>query len=130
VPLLEVPIADDTARLRAQAELTAVREQLIDIVARRAILMARVRARMEEGQLDEARQLLEELDDLPGRAQFDQMITAAERNRQNSSQDPVIQKRIDKLFADTRVLLGRVLDVRQISDLRNEVNAAARGKEN
>jgi hypothetical protein len=129
-PLLEVPIADDTARLRAQSELTALREQLIDVVARRSILMARVRARMEEGKIDEARELLAELDDLPGRAQFDQMITAAERSPQNASKDPRIEQRIDKLFADTRVLLGRFLDVRQISELRSEVNAAARGPEN
>jgi hypothetical protein len=127
-PLLEVPIADDTARLRAQAELTALREQLIDIVARRSILTARVRVRMEEGQFDEARELLAELDDLPGRAQFDQMITAAERNPRNTSTDPRVEQRIDKLFADTRMLLGRFLDVRQISELRNEVNAAARGQ--
>ena len=126
--LVEVPIADDTARLRAQAELTALREQLIDIVARRSILMARVRARMEEDQFDEARELLAELDDLPGRAQFDQMITAAERSPRNTSTDPRVEQRIDKLFADTRMLLGRFLDVRQISELRNEVNAAARGQ--
>jgi hypothetical protein len=103
---------------------------LIDIVARRSILMARVRARMEEGQLDEAKQLLAELDDLPGRAQFDQLITTAERSPKNASRDAKIQARIDKLFADTRVLLGRFLDIRQISDLRNEVNAASRGGEN
>lgn len=127
-PLLEVPIADDTARLRAQAELRALREQLIDIVARRSILTARVRARMEEGKLDEARDLLAELDDLPGRAQFDQMITAAERNPRNVSSDPRVQQKINKLYTDTRVLLGRFLDIRQISELRNEVNAAARGQ--
>jgi hypothetical protein len=83
---------------------------------------------MEEDQFDEARELLAELDDLPGRAQFDQQITAAERSPRNTSTDPRVEQRIDKLFADTRVLLGRFLDVRQISELRNEVNAAARGQ--
>jgi len=126
-PLIEVPIADDTARLRAQADLTALREQLIDIVARRTILMARIRNRLGEGQFNEAGNLLAELDDLPGRAQFDQLISSAEQNPTNISQDPRVQQRIKKLFAETRQLLGRFLNVRQISDLRNELNAAARG---
>ncbi len=125
--LVEVPIADDTARLRAQAELTALSEQLIDIVARRNILMARVRHRLKEGQFDEAREMLDELDDLPGRSQFNQMISSAERAPNNVSPDPRVQQKIEKLFAQTRKLLGRFLAVRQISELRNEVNAAARG---
>lgn len=126
-PLIEVPIADDTARLRAQAELTALREQLIDIVARRNILMARARNRLEEGEFGEAREMLDELDDLPGRAQFNRMISSAERAPTNISEDPRVQQKIEKLFAQTRKLLGRFLAVRQISELRNEVNAAARG---
>ncbi|MFV1969285.1 MAG: hypothetical protein ACC628_28015 [Pirellulaceae bacterium] len=126
-PFIEVPIADDTARLLAQAKLTALREQLIDVVARRNILMARVRNRLEESQIDEARNLLGELDDLPGRAQFDQRISSAERDPDNVSQDPRVQQRIEKLFAETRKLLGRFLGIRQISELRSEVNAAARG---
>lgn len=126
-PLVEVPIADDAARLRAQAELMAAREQLIDVVARRNILMARIRARAAEGKFDEARELLQELEDLPGRAQFDQIITAAERNPHNRSSDARIQQRIEKLFSDTRLLLGRFLDLRPITELRNEVSKAARG---
>lgn len=126
--LVEIPIADDTARLRAQAELTAFREQLIDVVARRNILMTRARDRLKAGSLDEARELLAELDDLPGRAKFDQKLVSAERKRSNISSDERVQKRIDKMFSETRKLLGRFLDVRQISDLRNEVTAAARGE--
>ena len=129
-PLVEVPIADDTARLRAQAKLTALREQLIDIVARRNILMARVRHRVKEGQLNSARELLAELDDLPGRGQFNQMIESAERAPNNISPDPRVQQKIEQLFAETRKLLGRFLAVRQISELRGEVNAAAQAAPN
>lgn len=127
-PLIEVPIADDAARLRAQAELTALREQLIDIVARRNILMARARNRLEKGQFKEAREMLDQLDDLPGRSQFNQMISRAERSPHNISDDPRVKQKIENLFAQTRKLLGRFLAVRQISELRSEVNAAARSK--
>ena len=49
-PFVEVPIADDTARLRAQAALTSLSEQLVDTVAMRNILIARVRDRLPERQ--------------------------------------------------------------------------------
>ena len=42
--MVEIPIADDTARLQAQARLVEIREQLVDLVARRNILLARARA--------------------------------------------------------------------------------------
>jgi len=129
-PYIEVPIADDTARLRAQAELTALREQLIDIVARRNILIARARNRLLDNQLDEAKDLLANLDDLPGRGQFNQMISSAERAPDNISSDPRVQQKIEQLFAQTRKLLGRFLAVRQISELRNEVNSAAQSNPN
>ena len=125
-PLIEVPIADDTARLRAQASLTSLTEQLIDTVAQRNILIARVRDRIQNGKLDEAQELFTILDNLPGRAKFNQGIKSAENRKLNHSTDPKVQARIDKLFADTRKLLGRFLNTRQISELQGELTAARR----
>ena len=127
-PRLEVPVADDPARLRAQAELTSLREKLIDLVARRTLLMARVRDRLEKGNIEEAGELYSQLDALPGLASFDQKMSSAENNKLNRSTDARIQGRIDKLFADTRKLLGRFLSAREVSNLQNELNAARRGK--
>jgi len=126
--LLEVPIADGTARLQAQARLVEVREQLVDLVARRNILLARARNDLRKGQLDQAQRLLQELDALPGRAQFAKILSAAENQPGNRSNDPRIQARIEKLFASTRSLLGRSLDTRPVRDLQNEV-AAVRQKQ-
>lgn len=125
ISLVEVPIADDTARLKAQATITSLREQLIDLVARRNILIARVRDQAANNRLAEARELLSQLDALPGRAYFAQLLSAAERNERNRSTEPKVQARIEKMFADTRKLLGRFLSTRQISDLQAELNAAS-----
>jgi len=124
---IEVPIADDTARLKAQATLTSLREQLIDLVARRNILVARVRDRLESGDFDEARKFLGELDALPGRAHFAQLLSTAERSGRNRSTEPRVQANIEKMFADTRKLLGRFLSTRQISDLQSELTTAQSG---
>ena len=127
-PIFEIPVPDDTARLRAQAALTAFREQLIDVVARRSILTTRIRSYTEEGDFKEARKLLAELEDLPGRARFDQDLVSAQRKKAHKSKDPRIQGRIDRLFSETRQLLGRFLDVRAITELRSELNAAEKGR--
>ncbi|MCA9238271.1 MAG: hypothetical protein KDA44_22515 [Planctomycetales bacterium] len=119
---LEAPIADDAARLRAQAELRTVREELIDLVARRAILMGRARSYLQAGRLDDAQKLMAELSELPGVAQFSREITMSERASESS--DPGVQKRIETMFADTRSLLSKFLNPKPISDLQAEVSQA------
>lgn len=121
---VEVPIADDNARLKAQATLTSLREKLIDLVARRNILIARIRDQAANNHFDEAHKLLGKLDALPGRAYFAQLLSTAERNQRNRSTEPRVQVRIEKMFANTRKLLGSFLSAKQISDLRRELNAA------
>jgi hypothetical protein len=119
---VEVPIADDASRLRAQAELRTIREELIDLVAQRAILTARIRGKLKDGQIDDATTLMNQLNELPLQSTFDRRIDAAARAYQSA--DPAVQTRIDKLFSDTRSLLSRFLNVRQITELQAEVNAA------
>jgi hypothetical protein len=124
--LLDTPIADDNARLAAQAEARVVREELIDVVARRTIMMARVRAMLKAGRVDDAERLMSELDELPTASVFAGAIDAAAR-RLPKSDDPQVQRAIDRLFASTRQLLSRYLDPRAVTTLENEVNAAQRG---
>jgi hypothetical protein len=129
--VIEIPIADNTARLRAQAEAQAIREQLIDIVARRQIMMARVKALLKKNRVEDARKLMAELDALPGSSDFARSLDALER-RIPQTDDPTVKRTIDKLFASTRELLGKFLDRRPIIDLQTQVNnaqAAARDQD-
>jgi len=121
-PLLEIPLPDDDLRLQAESRLLAMREELIDLVARRNILMARVRQKIKKGEFPQAQQLLGQLDELPGRAQFNQALSKQER--MHHAEDPQVQKKIDRLFAQTRALLGRFLDSRPISELHTELREA------
>ncbi|MEX2169308.1 MAG: hypothetical protein WD851_08355 [Pirellulales bacterium] len=120
--LVKVPLVDDPVRLQAEAKINLVREQLIDLVARRTILAARVRQQIKDGKLDVASSLVGQLEEMPGRAQFDQML--AKQEQLSRSSHPIVQKRIDKLFADTRVVLGHFLDARLATDLRTELSQA------
>jgi hypothetical protein len=124
-PVLEAPIADDLVRLAAQGEVQAVREELIDVVARRAILMARIRALLKKGELAEARKLMDELNDLPTSSLFGGRINDV-ANRLPKSQDPRVRQTVEGLFTATRELLNRFLDARAITDLQAQVNEAGR----
>jgi hypothetical protein len=123
---LETPIADDALRLRAQAEARVVREELIDVVARRAILMARVRAMLKGDRQEEAAKLMAELDALPTSAAFGRTIDNAAQ-RIPTSRDARVQDAIEKLFTTTREMLAQFLSPSAITELQSEVNAAARG---
>ncbi|HYO26547.1 MAG TPA: hypothetical protein VEQ85_16520 [Lacipirellulaceae bacterium] len=124
--VVEAPIADDAVRLAAEGEVQAVREELIDVVARRAILVARIQALLKKGAAAEARALMDALNELPTPGVFSKRIDEV-RDRLPESGDPRVQKRVDELFAATREMLGRFLDARVITNLQAEVNAAARG---
>lgn len=122
--VMEAPIADNLSRLRAQAESQVVREELIDVVARRAIMIARTRSLLKQGRVDDARQLMMKLDELPTSATFGRTIDQAS-NRIPPSKDAAVQQKIERLFSSTRELLSKFLNSRPISELQAEVNAAA-----
>jgi hypothetical protein len=119
---IDVPLPDDDARLAAEARLAAMREDLVDIVARRNILMARARQKIEKKDFAAAQQFLSQINELPGRAQMNlELQSAAQRLR---SDDPQIQRRIDRLFEGTRTVLTQYLDGRPIDELTNELRTA------
>ena len=124
-PQVDVPLPDDDIRLQAEARLAALREELVDVVARRNILMSRVKQDIEDRDFDDAQTLLVALDQLPGRSQFNQQLSR--EARLHRSDDPQIQQRIDRLIATTQVVLSQYLDTRQVSDLHDELRAAKSG---
>ena len=120
--LLEVPLVDDELRLRAAARMAAMREDLVDLVARRNIYMARVRQQIVDKDFSRAGELLESLDELPGRAQFNQLLQREARLYR--AKDQQVQRKIEQLFAATQTVLSQFLDPRQISELHDQLRAA------
>jgi hypothetical protein len=117
-------LPDDEARLEAEARLSALREELVDVVVRRNILMARAKQRIEAKDWGAATELLRALDELPGRPQFS--LTLSREARMLRSDDPQIQRRIDRLIEATQAVLAQYLDTRAINDLQNQLRAAQR----
>jgi hypothetical protein len=120
--LIKVPLPDDDARLAAEERLGAVRENLIDIVARRNILTARVRQKIEKKDFKAAEDLLRSLDELPNKSQFNLSLTTSARLIR--SDDPRIQRRIDQMFEAAQNLSTQFLDLKPISQLHDELREA------
>lgn len=121
---VDAPLPDDDARLVAEARLSAVREDLVDIVARRNILISRARQKIEKKDLAGAEELIRALDELPGRQQFDLTLRTAEQTLR--SDDPQMQRRIKQLFDATRSLVAQFLDLRPINQVRDDLREAER----
>jgi hypothetical protein len=125
-PQIVVPLPDDDARLAAETRLAALREDLVDVVARRNILMARVRQKIAGGEFQAARPLMNALDQLPGRPQFAQRVDRVAL--QNRAGDPQVQRKIDQLVAGTQAAIGQYLDMRPIRELQEEFRQAERAQ--
>jgi hypothetical protein len=121
-PQVVIPLPDDDARLDAQNRLAALREELIDVVARRNILMARARQKIDAGEFKQAQELLTALDQLPGRSQFSQDL--ARERRLLRVNDPRVQGRIDQLIKGTEAVVGQFLDAQPIRQLQEDLRAA------
>src|SRR5262249_44850073 len=90
-------VVDDDGRV------AALYSRALDVVARREILAARIRARLKEGKSDEAQKLLDEFRRLDSRADLNRDL---DRYRQQvSSTDRVTEQRIERIFSDAQRLL-------------------------
>lgn len=123
-PTLTVRVADDGPRLAAEGFVVGLQERLIDVVVRREVLLARLRLRIEEQKYDQAAKLMDELRRLDGQQQF---LLALEQQEQKSvADDERVQRKIKKLFADTRKLVGEYLDPKEINRAEIELDRARR----
>lgn len=125
---VSAPLADDRNRLEAEAKLVGIREELIDMVARRNILAARTRAKIKAKDLKGARALVRELESMPSATEFEQQ-RIRQQERLIESDNPQIQQRIEKMFNDTRDVLGEFLAPGLVQELKAEVTSGSAAPE-
>jgi hypothetical protein len=116
-------IVDDDGRLAAEGLIATLSSRALDLVARREILAARIRARVKEGKIDEAQRLLDDFRRLETRNELSRDL---DRYRQQViSSDKVTQGRIDKLFTEAqKLLLLKPLSDELLAQLTRELSAA------
>ena len=121
-PALSAVLPDDTERLAAEGFITGLQESLVDLVVRREVLLALMRHYLSENRLEEASRLNDELNGLRTRQQF--AIDLDREQQRTVSSDPSTQRKIDKLFADTKQLLNTFMRAGPVEEVQAELRAA------
>lgn len=124
----EAVVLDDDQRLAAESAVMAAQEELVDLVTRRAVLAAQIRGAVKAGDLKSADRMLIDLFALRTRDQFTTQL-AAQRQRLYS-EDPIVQKHVDKMFEETRKLVVQYLDPNEIDKVSAEVREAKAAESN
>lgn len=130
------PLTNDDKRLEAEAFVKGIESTVMDLVARRAIIAARFRRRVQEfakaknkeeedKKLADAKELLDQFTAMTTRSQLDELITS--RQGSLASRNPQEKKRIDNMLGGARSLLSTFLDDELGSALAREYRAAVEG---
>lgn len=116
-------LVDDDGRLAAEGFVAALTSRVIDLVARREILAAQIRARVKDGKLDDAQKLLDDFRRLNTRADLTRDLD--QFRQQVATNDKTTQARIDRVFTDAqKLLLLKPLSDELLATLTREVTTA------
>ena len=121
-PQVVAPLADDDQRLAAEAFITGMQEDLVDTIARREILLTRFRTSIVARQIDKAATLLDDVRKLPGSSRFARLMEDAKKKL--ASDDPIVQRKIDAMLADTQKLIQEHLSDAAIEAAAEEFRKA------
>lgn len=125
LPRVTAEIPSDDKRLEVEAFVKGMENTVMDLVAQREILAARIERRIDQGKLESARKLLDEMKSLLTRNQLEKMLV----NRQQTildSADQRQQQRIDRLLSGTRILLNKYLSPDRLVALERRMQQAER----
>lgn len=116
---IEFSLSSDQDRLRAEGWITSFHEQLVDVVARREVLIAGIEASVENSDKDQARKLLDRLKQLPGRYELMQEMRSQRQIFSGTSErsDPYI----DRMLAETETLITTQFDPERIGRVETDV---------
>ena len=124
VPEVEIEVPDDTARLNVEGEVALLQGKLIDIVATREVIMARIRAAASKNSWENVDSFLKELDELMTRDQFvaeiDTLQVQAVYHAQQA-RDRVAESRIKKLCTGIKESAQKYLDPFRVTDFKREI---------
>ncbi len=119
--LEKAELPDDRRRLEAEAFVKGVQGEILDVVARRQILAARIKQYAAENKIDQAKQTLEELRNEKGFDQMVESLNAIQRRILSTDRGPIpsiAQKRIDQMFDLTRQMMQRYLQDSLLRDMQ------------
>jgi hypothetical protein len=121
--VLELP--DDTLRLEIEGSIATLQAELVDTVARRAVLMALAKARAKSDQWEAVAATIRQLDEMPTTAAFAVNINAIRQpalKAARARRDRTTEERVKKLCDEATELVNNYLDAEKLKELKEELN--------
>lgn len=118
-PQLVAQVPDDRIRFQVEAAMAGIQEQVIDVYARRTVLLSQCEAQLEANNLELAQRFLDELRKLKTAEAFQAELNQLERR--TFVNDPRMKRRIDKLIGDTRQVVQNQLGDGEIDRVAAEI---------
>lgn len=130
---MTINVIDDTPRLAVEGELALLEADLIELVARRQILLVRANSLAKQGKADETKEIIAELKGLPGTDSIQQriaLVRTAGVESAKARKDTVAESRIVKLCTTLLTTAKSHLDEEKFTEsLRSLEELAAVGRE-
>lgn len=115
-------LTDDDPRLLAESYFVAMQNTVMDLIARREVLAARIRLRIAKNEIQEAQDMLVELRSLSSRA--DLLREVEQQRTRFAVPGTSVQAKVDRMFGELQKLLAKHLDPRLVDEVTAELNAA------
>lgn len=123
-PEVAMQLPDDSPRLQVEGSLAMVQGDLIDVVSRRVVMLARAVSQARKEKFDEADTLLAEVDAQPSIASFESRILAIRVpavDRARANRDRAQEKRIRMMCQELEDLVHKYLDRQKVDETKEEI---------
>ncbi len=125
-PQLSATVAHNEHRIELEGRVAALRDGIVDLAARRQMLLGRARARIAAQQFAEAEQAIKQLQELP--AAQDLVAARLAEAKKDLSGDEASLARLDAVLADFQQVLAKQFDAKEIDDLVAEIEEHKTGQ--
>jgi hypothetical protein len=137
VPEDTIKLPDDSLRLGVEGELYLFRDDLVDIVAQRAVYKSLARKASAAGNLDDLEDAVEKLTELPGKKEFDAKLNAVKQpavTRADALRNRSARRKIERLCKAMSDSLGdffssdkQIAELQEIEKLKEVAKARRTG---
>ena len=125
-PMAVADIRSDDMRLEAESYIRGVQNSIIDLVAVRELFKARIKLRLDKGEMEAAEELMESL-----RSQPSNEALANDMGKRQAVYLKIIGKKnanqrrmVDQMFSTTREMLGKHINPKLVRDLEGQMIVA------
>ena len=122
-PVETASLPNDDYRLQFEAFFVGLQNSVLDYTIQRKVYEIRIKHHVEKNEEKDARELLVELKKVPGLEDLDQLLATKEAGLQdNPLIDSTIRPQIDRMFLQTRELIGEFLQGNLLLEMTKLVN--------